>query len=135
MKPKVVIVTALVTVGTFASAHHSTSIFEWGQERVIEGTVDEFQWSQPHGFIWLKVNGDGGEVVQWGFEGMSPSWLGRHEWTSRSLAAGQKITLTYYPLKDRRPGGFFVRVKLPDGRTLEGLPEGPTRLPPLASAR
>jgi hypothetical protein len=64
---------------------------------------------------------------------MSPSWLGRHDWTSRSLTAGQKITLTYYPLKDGRHGGFFVRVKLPDGRTLEALPEGSPRVPPLAS--
>jgi uncharacterized protein DUF6152 len=135
MNVKRLIAVTLVGAAASVGAHHSTSIFEWGQERVIEGTVEEFQWSQPHGFIWLNVPGETGKAVQWGFEGMSPSWLGRHEWTSRSLAAGQKITVTYYPLKDRRPGGFFVRVKLPDGRTLEGLPEGPTRLPPLASAR
>lgn len=114
-----------------ANAHHSTSIFEWGKEAQVEGTVDEFQWSQPHGFIWLKVPGQGDSADQWGFEGMSPSWLGRHQWTSRSLTAGQKIVVTYYPLKDGRRGGFFVRVRLPDGRTLEALPEGQPRLPPL----
>ena len=126
---------ALLSAAAGTGAHHSTSIFEWGTERMIEGTVDEFQWSQPHGFIWLKVSGKGGKLVPWGFEGMSPSWLGRHAWTSRSLTAGQRITVTFYPLKDGRPGGFFVRVRFADGRVLEGLPEGQGRVPPLASQR
>jgi hypothetical protein len=65
---------------------------------------------------------------------MSPSWLGRHEWSSRSLKAGEKVTLDYYPLRDGRKGGFFVRVKTPDGKTLQGLPGGPGRGPPPASA-
>jgi Family of unknown function (DUF6152) len=122
---------AASAVGGFALAHHSIAVFEWGKEVHIEGTVGEFQWSQPHGFIWLKVPGAGGKTDQWGFEGMSPSWLGRHDWTSHSLTPGQKVVVTYYPLKDGRKGGFFVRVKLPDGKTLDGLPEGQTRVPPL----
>jgi hypothetical protein len=125
-------VAALACTGS-AWAHHSIAVFEWGDEAIIEGTVDEFHWSQPHGFIWLSVPGNNGKVEQWGFEGMSPSRLGRHSWTSRSLVSGQKITLTYYPLKDGRHGGFFVRVTLPGGKTLEGLPDGQPRLPPLAS--
>jgi uncharacterized protein DUF6152 len=120
------------TLGSSVRAHHSTAIFEWGKEAQVEGTVEEFQWTQPHGFIWLKVHGDSGKVEQWGFEGMSPSWLGRHDWTSRSLTAGEKISLTYYPLKDGRNGGFFVRVTLPGGRTLQALPEGAVRVPPLS---
>jgi hypothetical protein len=119
------------TLGFSASAHHSTAIFEWGTEKQVAGTVEEFQWTQPHGFIWLDVSGNAGKSEQWGFEGMSPSWLGRHNWTSRSLSAGEKIRVTYYPLKDGRRGGFFVRVELPGGKTLQALPDGPVRVPPL----
>jgi hypothetical protein len=121
-------------IGWSASAHHSTAMFEWGKERSIEGTIDKFQWTQPHAFIWLKVPGKGGKVEQYGFEGMSPSWLGRHEWSSRSLNVGEKVSLTYYPLRDGRQGGFFVRVKQADGKTLEALPGGPGRGPPPPSA-
>ena len=32
-----------------ASAHHSTAMFEWGKEKTLEGTVDKYEWTQPHG--------------------------------------------------------------------------------------
>ena len=112
-------------IGFSASAHHSTAMFEWGKEKKLEGTIDKFQWTQPHTFIWVNVPGKGGKVEQWGFEGMSPSWLGRHEWGSHSLKAGEKVSIDYYPLRDGRTGGFFVRVKMPDGKTLDALPGRP----------
>ena len=108
-----------------ALAHHSTAMFEWGKEKKLEGTIDKFEWTQPHTFIWVNVPGKGGKVEQWGLEGMSPSWLGRNKWSSKSLKAGDKITVDYYPLRDGRHGGFFVRVSLPDGRTLDALPGRP----------
>ena len=139
MKLKTLIAPALaglaaVLIGFSASAHHSTAMFDWGKEKKLEGTIDKFQWTQPHTFIWVKVPGKGGKEEQWGFEGMSPSWLGRHEWSSRSLQAGEKVTLGYYPLRDGRKGGFFVRVTMPDGKTLQALPGGPGRGPPPPSA-
>jgi len=106
-----------------AGAHHSTAMFDWGKEKTIEGTIDKFEWTQPHTFIWLANPGAKTKDQQWGFEGMSPSWLGRRGWSSHSLAAGSKVKVTYYPLRDGRNGGFFVRVVMPDGKTLEALPQ------------
>lgn len=126
-------VAACVLAGAVA-AHHSTAMFEWGKEKTVEGTIDKFQWTQPHAFIWIEVPGKAGKPDSWGFEGMSPSWLGRHGWNSRSLNVGEKVSLTYYPLRDGRQGGFFVRVQLGSGKTLEALPGGPGRGPPSPSA-
>jgi hypothetical protein len=106
-----------------AVAHHSTAMFEWGKEKTLDGTIDKWEWTQPHTFIWIVVPGKGGEAEQWGFEGMSPSWLGRRGWNLKSLQRGEKVKLVYYPLRDGRHGGFYVRVTLPDGRTLEALPQ------------
>ena len=107
-----------------ASAHHSTAMFDWGHEVVIEGTVDKFEWTQPHTFIWFMVPGKDGKEVQWGLEGMSPSWLARRGgWSKHSLKQGDKIKMVIYPLRDGRNGGFTVRVTLPDGKTLEELPQ------------
>jgi hypothetical protein len=125
---------AAALIGFTASAHHSTAMFDWGKEKKLEGTIDKFQWTQPHTFIWVKVAGKSGKEQQFGLEGMSPSWLGRHEWSSHSLKAGEKVNIDYYPLRDGRPGGFFVRVTTPDGKVLEALPGGPGRGPPPASA-
>ena len=117
--------TVAALIGFSASAHHSTAMFEWGKERKLEGTIDKFQWTQPHTFIWVNVPGKGGKMEQWGFEGMSPSWLGRHEWNAHSLASGDKVSIDYYPLRDGRTGGFFVRIKWPNGKSLEALPGRP----------
>jgi hypothetical protein len=53
---------------------------------------------------------------------MSPSHLARSGWSKRSLAAGERIDITYYKLRDGRRGGFNVAVKKPDGATLQQLP-------------
>jgi Family of unknown function (DUF6152) len=105
-----------------ASAHHSTAMFEWGKEKSIDGTIDKYEWTQPHTFVWVAVPGQAGKVQQWGFEGMSPSWLGRRGWGIKTLSRGDKVKIVYYPLRDGRQGGFFVRVTLPDGKVLEALP-------------
>lgn len=106
-----------------AGAHHSTAMFEWGQEKTLEGTIDSFQWTQPHSWIWLKVPGKDGKPEQWGLEGMSPSWLGRHGWTRHSLNSGDQVSVVIYPLRDGRNGGFAVRIVFADGRKLEQLPQ------------
>ncbi len=109
---------------TPASAHHSTAMFEWGHEVTLEGTVDKFEWTQPHTWTWFMVPGKDGKDVQWGLEGMSPSWLSRHGgWNRHSLKHGDKIKMVIYPLRDGRNGGFTVRVTFPDGKTLEELPQ------------
>jgi hypothetical protein len=108
-------------------------MFEWGKEKSLNGTVDKHEWTQPHTFVWLTVPGKGGKAESWGFEGMSPSWLGRRGWNLHTLARGDKVKLDYYPLRDGRNGGFFVRLTLPDGKTMVALPgarPGPGAEPP-----
>ena len=121
---------AAALIGFTASAHHSTAMFDWGKEKKLEGTIDKFQWNQPHTFIWVKVPGKGGKEQQFGLEGMSPSWLGRRGWNIRTLKHGDKVKVVYYPLRDGRQGGFFVRVTLPDGKPLQALPGGGGPPPP-----
>ncbi len=106
-----------------ASAHHSTAMFEWGKETALSGTVKEYQWTQPHTFLWVIVDRGQGKMQEWGLEGMSPSWLGRRGWNRHTLSPGDKVSIVYYPLKDHRPGGFYVRIKLPNGRTIDALPQ------------
>ena len=105
------------------AAHHSTTMFEWGKEQTLVGTIDSFEWTQPHSWIWFKVPGEGGKVEQWGLEGMSPSWLARHGWDRHSLKSGDQVRIVIYPLRDGRKGGFAVRVTFADGRTLDQLPQ------------
>ena len=105
-----------------ASAHHSTAMFDWKQETVVEGVVSRVEWTNPHVFVYLSSKAPGGKVSQFVFEGMSPNHLSRHGWTKHSVEVGDKVTIGYHPLRDKRPGGFCTYVTKADGTRLEQLP-------------
>jgi hypothetical protein len=108
---------AMLTVP--GSAHHSTAMFTWGTETRLDGmTVERWVWTNPHTFIYARDAAGN----RWAFEGMSPNHLSRAGWSRRSLAAGDKIDLTYYALRDGRRGGFNVQVFKADGTHMSQLP-------------
>ena len=100
-------------------AHHSTAMFAWGEEKAMKDvTVERWVWTNPHTFIYVRD----AQGNRWAFEGMSPNHLSREGWSKRTLAAGEKVDLTYYPLRDSRRGGFNVTVTKVDGKTMRQLP-------------
>jgi len=106
------------------AAHHSTAMFEWGKEvKIPEATVERWDWTNPHTFLYVQVPNDSGGTDRWAFEGMSPSHLARNGWSRKSVVPGQKIALTYYALKDGRKGGFNVTITFPDGKKIAQLPQ------------
>jgi len=123
---RVVAVTAVaaLSVAGAAVAHHSTAMFDLTRKVTVEGTVESFEWTNPHTWLWLQVPKSGGESVRYGIEGMSPNFLSRNGWTRAALKPGDKVKVQINPLKDGQPGGFFVAVTLPDGKVL-GIRGGP----------
>ena len=111
----------LVTLGLAGtvSAHHSFSMFDMKTTRTIAGTVKQFEWTNPHTWLWIMVPNDKGELEQWGIEGMSPNFLGRRGWSKNTLKPGDKISLDIHPLRNGEKGGTFLNVTLPDGKQLK----------------
>ncbi|MBK7116861.1 MAG: hypothetical protein IPM70_16890 [Proteobacteria bacterium] len=105
-----------------AGAHHSTAMFDFAKTVEIKGTIKEFQWTNPHTWTKVDVEGGGAATVEYGLEGMSPNYLTRNGWSKRTLKTGDKVVLQVHPLKDGRPGGFMVSVKLADGTVMYNLP-------------
>ncbi|MGX7895953.1 DUF6152 family protein [Tsuneonella sp. HG222] len=109
-----------------AVAHHSFAMFDQTKVMSLEGTVHEFQWTNPHAFIELDVP-SGGRAVRWSIELNSPNNLTRQGWTRKALRAGDKVTVRVAPLRNGSPGGLFLDVRLPSGRVLDsGLPKNGT---------
>lgn len=110
---------AAIAVAAPLAAHHSTAMFEWGTERTMRNaTVEKWEWTNPHTFLYVRVTERDGKEYRWSLEGMSPNHLQRYGWTRNSLTPGEKIDLTYYPLRDKRRGGFNVTIRKPDGTSL-----------------
>ena len=118
---------ALALAAVPASAHHSFAMFDQRKIMTLEGTVTEFQWTNPHAFIEIDVPGERGQVRHWSIELNSPNNLTRQGWRRNSLKPGDKVTLRMNPLRDGRPGGLFLDVRLASGKVLDsGLPKNGT---------
>ena len=102
---------------TPAFAHHSMAGFDRTKSKTLVGTVRQFKWANPHSWIELEVANDKGGVEVWNAEMTAPGILARNGWKSSLLKPGDKVTVVVRPLLSGEPGGLFVSVTLPDGRT------------------
>ena len=108
----------MLASGATLAAHHSFAPFNMQGERTLNGTVKQFDWTNPHTWIWLDVPDGQGGVETWAIEGMSPNYLGRRGWSKSTFKAGDKISVVVHPLRDGSKGGMFMRATLADGRVL-----------------
>jgi uncharacterized protein DUF6152 len=102
-----------------ALAHHSFAMFDRSKETTLVGTVEEFQWTNPHSWIELDVTNENGTVDKWSIELNSPNNLARQGWHSNSVKPGDKISVIVWPLRSGDKGGLFMSLTFPDGRTLD----------------
>jgi Family of unknown function (DUF6152) len=110
--------TAFVVSTGVALAHHSFAMFDADQKTTLAGTVKEFQWVNPHAWIFVMVPNHEGQLDQWAVELMGPGGLSRQGWSPKTLTPGMEVKLTIHPLRDGSNGGQFVGLTLPDGTAL-----------------
>jgi len=102
------------------AAHHSFSAFNMTAEKTVAGTVKTVEWTNPHIWIWIDVTNDKGGKDTFGFEGMSPNFLERRGWSRTTLKVGDKISVTFRPLRDGNNGGMWMTGKMESGKILTG---------------
>jgi hypothetical protein len=121
VSPKIALVAAglLLSFGGVAAAHHSGAAYDMEHPRDIEGIVKTVNWTNPHITFVIEADAKDGQPAQTlVFEVSSPGVLTRSGWTKRSLQPGDHAIFHYAPLRDGSPGGFLVRVTLPNGQEL-----------------
>lgn len=103
-----------------AAAHHSFAMFDMQKEVKLEGTVKEYQWTNPHVWIQMLVTDASGNEVEWAIECNATRGMSRTGWTRSTLKPGDKISMVIHPLKtSAEPGGTLVSAII-NGQTLLG---------------
>jgi hypothetical protein len=123
--PPLLVPAALVMIAITpapASAHHSFAMFDHDKSATLNGTVEKYQWTNPHGYIVLQVP-DGSAFKAYLLECTSINMMSRKGWTSRTLKPGDKVQAVIAPLRNGQPGGLAIEVVLPTGKMMEtGVP-------------
>ena len=124
----------LVASGPVA-AHHSAAMFEDDPAKrlLLTGTVVRWIWANPHCLLQVDVTGDDGQTVRWVVETSNPLDMVNRGWSSRSLRAGDEVTVTAEPARSGRPLGHIIQVQFADGRILGATRRG--NAPAAAPAR
>ena len=113
----------LMCLGVPASAHHSGAMFEPEKTVTIKGVVKEFEYTNPHSWVWVTVTNEDQSTTDWGFEAEGPSTLFRAGVKKSDLKPGDKITITGRPMRDGRPAAAWVNAVKEDGRVLSPRPQ------------
>jgi hypothetical protein len=115
----VALVTACAGLSGPALAHHSFAMFDATKPMTLTVTVKEFEWTNPHS--WLRVivqDPASGKAMEWALELGSPAQQTSVGWKPDTVKPGDKVTVTFNPLKDGSRGGGLTSATLSDGRTL-----------------
>jgi Family of unknown function (DUF6152) len=112
----------LVVPWPLALAHHSNSAYQVDEIITLTGTVKEWRWSNPHTWLYLDVEDEAGNVVEWAVEGRAPGILGRAGWNPTVLTPGETVTVHASPAKDGTAVGIIARVTKADGTILGNRP-------------
>ncbi len=116
------VVLALGLVAAPIFAHHSAAMYDTSKKITLEGVVKELAWTNPHVVLTIIANAKDGQPAQtWSLETTSPGNLTRLGWTKRTFKAGDKVKVLVSPLRNGKPGAWFVSgVLLDTGKEVVG---------------
>ncbi len=96
--------------GSRASAHHSfAATYLEGKVVTIEGEVAQFQYRNPHSFLYVTVKGDKGEPQRWAIEWGGSGQLRGQSVTIDTVKPGDRVVVVGDP--SRTPGELRLRMR------------------------
>ena len=108
-----------LTLVTPVFAHHSAFAFDTENTMIIEGTVTEWFWANPHCLLMIDVMTNNGDIVHWVTETQAPANMIDAGWRKNDLKPGDEVTVIVQPARNGNPVGRIARVEFADGRTLD----------------
>jgi len=104
-------------------AHHGLAAFDTTHTVRMEGTVTDFQWINPHAFIFADLTDDKGKKATWRCELGSLGMLTKYGgWTPTTVKCGDPIRVQGFVAKD---GSAYISVGtvwIKGGKSLPGKP-------------
>ncbi|MEI7948783.1 MAG: DUF6152 family protein [Gammaproteobacteria bacterium] len=119
MNTKIAVIAVATLVGGLtaslqAFAHHSFAAeFDGDKKLDLHGVVTKVDWTNPHTYFYLEVQGKKG-LETWALEMGSPNGLMRRGWTKDTLAVGTEVIVAGRQARDGTLKGNAQSVILAD---------------------
>ena len=62
--------------------------------------MTKVEWTNPHVYFYMDVEGEGNDVENWAFEMVAPIVIERRGWTRNTLQIGEEIEVDGYLARD-----------------------------------
>jgi Family of unknown function (DUF6152) len=102
--------------------HHGLAQFDMKHPVKMQGTVTDFQWINPHAYIYADLKDENGKVANWKLELGSLGMLTRFKWNPNTVKRGDRVAVQGFRAKDGSPYMSLVEIELPNGQTMSGSP-------------
>jgi hypothetical protein len=99
--PILVLGVLLVSISGFT--HHGEANYDTSEVVDVKGTVDNFQFINPHVLVHIEAKDANGNMEKWTCEATSPNFLLRRGWTKSTLKPGDEITASGHRAKNGAP--------------------------------
>jgi hypothetical protein len=116
MKNPIVVATAGALFAAFpVLAHHSFASYDVKQQRLVEGTVTQWNYNNPHSWLMIEAPDANGETKTWSFEGAAIVHAARQGVNGTTYKKGEHVRVVMHPMRDGRNAGALCFVVKGDG--------------------
>jgi len=88
----------------------------------MKGTVTDFQWINPHAYVYADLKDENGKVANWALECGRLAMLSRAGWNPNSVKRGDQVTVYGFRAKDGSPYMSLGTIEFSSGKSLPGSP-------------
>lgn len=124
-------IAGLASIALPSAAHHSAAMFDQTKMVTISGKIRQFQYTNPHAWLYVTSVDADGKTTDWAVELGAPTMIQHMGIMKSTFAVGESVTVRVNPMKDGRPAGEFISAQKADGSTVGGM-RGPPPPPPAA---
>jgi DNA/RNA endonuclease YhcR with UshA esterase domain len=109
----------LIASGTLLAHHSLAATYDIRKESTLTGVVTKVAFTNPHGALSLEVKNPNGTKTEWILTTGSANVLAGLGFDSKTIKAGDAVTVNIYGSRTGKPVGFMRRITLADKRQFE----------------
>ena len=113
---------AVCSVGTAVAHHAFAAEFDRDTPVQMTGSVTEMKWSNPHAWIYVDVEDENGNVVNWAFETRAANSIIRLGWRPKDLPVGTILKVDGFQARNGSSTASLAAATFSDGRALFASP-------------